>query len=127
MQQSIKVILSTLLLVTACNTPSRAEDVPAVMVEPNEEGRSELLSAVRGMLNDRPVNLADSALTSSSLLTIERRQHRSLQGRPATGRLMESPERFRLVQHENECVLIHLESGTRTTLDNVTCVPEREP
>lgn len=127
MQQSIMVILSVLLLVSACNTPSRAEDVPAVIVEPNEEGRAELLSAVRGMLNDRPINLADSALTSSSLLTLERKSHRSLQGRPATGRLMESPERFRLVQHDDHCVLIHLGSGTRTTLNNVTCVPEKEP
>lgn len=127
MGQSITVILGTLLLITACNTPSRAEDVPAVIVEPNEEGRAELLSAVSGMLNDRPINLADSALTSSSLLTIERKQHRSLQGQPATGRLMESPERFRLVQHEDECILIHLDSGTRTTLENVTCVPEGRP
>lgn len=127
MKLSIAGTIIATLLISACNNQSRAEDVPAVLVEPNEAVRAELLSAVRRSLNHRPVTLADSALTSNSLLTIERKSHRSLEGRPATGRQMEPPERFRLVQSDDQCVLIHLNSGDTTTLESATCEPEAGP
>lgn len=124
MKLSIAGTIIAILLISACNSQSRAEDAPAVLVKPDEAVRAELLSAVRRSLNDRPVTLADSALTSSSWLTIERKSHRSLEGRPATGRQMEPPERFRLVQSDDQCVLIHLNSGDRMTLNRATCEPE---
>lgn len=127
------------LSVTACEIHSRPDDVsgvdgaaanssevdvPAVIVDPDEQTRSELLAAVSGALNGRPVTLASDALTSSSLLTVERKSHENLEGRPATGRMLESPEQFRLVKSKSHCILIHLGSGKRMPLEHGKCTPE---
>lgn len=121
------LLLATVLLVTACGTPSRADDVPALLVDPDEQARAELLFLVSSTLNDRPVTLAQDALTFSSVLTIERKPHHSMSGRPATGRMMESPEQFRLVQNESQCLLIHLGSGKRMPLHHAKCMSEQAP
>ncbi len=107
----------TVLALVSCESHSRAESVPAIVVDPTEDTRQELRSVVMRMLNGAPVTLAADALTASSLLTVERKPRPGLQGsRPATGRMMERPEQFRLVRSNGECVLVHVRTGERATL-----------
>src|SRR5690606_26852710 len=71
--------------------------VPAVIADPTPESRVELERAVGELLGGVPVTLAADALTSESLLILERREPRDAEGRPLSGRSFERPERIRLV------------------------------
>ncbi len=92
------------IVLCACQSSSNAspsDDVAAVAVEPTPESHAELQRVVSGALHDVPVQLANDALTDSSLLVMERRQHRTLEGRVGRDRVMESPEQFRLVTRDS--------------------------
>ncbi|MEJ2133395.1 MAG: hypothetical protein P8Y95_17615, partial [Gammaproteobacteria bacterium] len=82
-------LLGVLLLCACQSQANPSDDVPAVIVEPDPESRAELRQIVSGALHDAPVQLADDALTTSSLLVIERRQIRTLEGRIGADRTME--------------------------------------
>lgn len=111
-----------LLAAQGCNT-LHAEDVPAVLVEPTAESRAELARVVSAALDGSPVLLADDALTEASLLTIERRVPRDIEGRPAAGRVLDPPEQFRLVRSGTRCFLVHQRTGERTLLTLSSCRP----
>ncbi len=112
------------IVLCACQSQANpAADVSAVIVEPTAESRAELQRVVSGALHDVPVHLADDALTDSSLLVIERKQHRTLEGRIGGDRMTESPEQFRLVANDSRCVLIHSKTGERYQLIGTTCHP----
>jgi hypothetical protein len=106
------------LAVAACAT-----GVPARIVEPTAESRAELHRVVTAALGGREITLADDALTSSSILTLEHALPDNAQRRAATGREVERPEVFRLLKVGYRCVLVH-DSGARTVLTQVSCVPE---
>ena len=103
----------------ACGTPPARADVPALIAEPSAASRAELLRVVTEAANGARVTLADDAFTRESTLIVERREPLDAQGRPLSGRLLEMPQRFRLVLRDGKCVLVR-ESDERSWLLNDT-------
>lgn len=106
----------------ACGTLA-AQEQPAVIASPTAETRAELARVVSSAMNGQRVTLADDALTRDSVLAIERGTPPGPQGRAATGRTLEEPERFTLVLRSARCVLVRAADGRAFPLDDVTCVP----
>ena len=96
-----------------------------MIVRPTEKSRAALSEAVSIGLNGAQVTVADLALTQSSELSIERTVRRDSEGHPVQGRVIEEPERFRLVRSGADCVLIHERTGTRYRLVETECAPEQ--
>ncbi|TMA21580.1 MAG: hypothetical protein E6J88_15550 [Deltaproteobacteria bacterium] len=116
------------VLISACRTPSGGAptDGPAVIVHPPPQSRAALAEAVSIALNGARVTLADSALTGSSQLIIERMLRRDPEGHPVQGRVTEEPERFRLLKSGADCVLLHERTGQRYRLVDTECAPEMQ-
>jgi hypothetical protein len=119
-------LLVTTLSVAACHTTAHSEEHAAVLVAPSPATRAQLQAAVSEMLGNANITLADSALTDSSTLSIERARLRDPSGMRIMGRDYEKPQTFRLVLQQSKCVLVHDASGKRATLLNANCkaVPE---
>jgi outer membrane lipopolysaccharide assembly protein LptE/RlpB len=100
-----------------------AQDEPAVIAPATQQSRAELARVVSSALNGQRVTLADDALTRDSVLTIERGTPPGAQGRAATGRTIEEPERFTLVLRNSRCVLVRAADGRAFPLDEARCVP----
>ena len=115
------VIAALLASTAACG--SLAQEQPAVIASPTAESRAELARVVAVALNGQPVTLADDALTRDSVLMIERRTPPGPQGRAATGRTLEAPDRFTLVLRGSQCVLVRVADGRAFDLDVAKCVP----
>jgi hypothetical protein len=98
-------------------------DQPARVIEADAASRLAVQNAVSTALHT-DVMLADDALTTTSVLVIERNPPRSLQGHPAQGRIMEAPIQFQLVRHGEACVLIDQRDRSRYPLENTRCKAE---
>ena len=117
------VIIVAMLALIGCQTWAIDHDVPAVIASATDESRAALQDAVDAALG-AGVPIAEDALTRSSVLTIERKLPRDLQGSPAQGRTMDAPIQFRLVLGEAGCTLIDTRDNSRRVLEHTTCVPE---
>lgn len=106
-----------------CQTLATAGDVPAVLDNANAVSRAAVQHAVNSALNTT-VLFDDEALTTSSLLSIERSGQRSMQGAIAQGRIMDKPFQFQLVLSGTDCVLIDRQTGLRYLLEDTTCIAE---
>ena len=93
---------------------------PAAVMDSTPSGRADLERAVAAALGAE-VLIADDALTTSSILTIERRAPRTIEGRVSTGRILDRPETFQLVLDGDQCVLVHRRTGEPYPLENVRC------
>jgi hypothetical protein len=111
-------------LCLACRSLPEQREVPALVTDPTAESRAELQEAVSKALHGAPVTLADDALTTSSLLTIERQPHRDPQGRLLSGRDLGRPHQFRLIQSDSRCFLVREADGERWELAKASCAPE---
>ena len=100
------------------------DERPARIAEPTGESRAELRRAVSDLLHGADVMLDDNALTTSSVLIVERNRIRTLDNRPLSGRDLGRPERFRLVTTGDRCVLIHENDDARRELLETDCAPE---
>ena len=100
-----------------------AQEQPAVIASPTAETRAELGRVVSAAFNGQPVALAEDALTRESVLMIERRTPPGPQGRAATGRTLDAPERFTLVLRGSSCMLVRAADGRAFELAGVRCVP----
>jgi hypothetical protein len=105
----------------ACGTLS-AQEQPALIAAPTAESRAELARVVSAAFNGQPVTLADDALTRESVLTIERRTPPGEQGRAATGRTLDSPQRLNLVLRGSRC-FVRAADGREWELNEAQCVP----
>ena len=112
------------LLSGGCQTMTGNDEVPAVIADPTAESRAELLGVVQDAMSGAPVRIADDALTTTSVLIIQRMPQKDLEGRPLTGRDLGRPEHFKLVTNGTKCVLLHEESGERRVLRRTRCKPE---
>jgi hypothetical protein len=110
------------LVQAACGTLS-AQEQPAVIAEHTAASRAELARVVSAAFNGQPVTLADDALTRESVLTLERRTPPGPQGRAATGRTLEAPERLNLVLRGTRCFLVREADGGEWELSEARCVP----
>jgi hypothetical protein len=109
------------LALHACHGRSALRDAPALITNPTSESSAELARVVSDALNGAAVTIADDALTSDSVLIIERVPRRDSQGRLLDGRETDRPERFMLVKSGSRCVLVHERSGRRWPLVSATC------
>jgi len=123
MNKPSNLVLGGLLVLAGCQTMATDNDVAARITKPSAASRAALQSAVNDALNTE-VLLAADALTSSSILTIERSPPKTLQGRLATGRNMDPPIQFRLVINGSDCILIDTRDDARHLLENTTCAAE---
>ena len=105
----------------ACGTLS-AQEQPALIAAPTAESRAELARVVSAAFNGQPVTLADDALTRESVLTIERRTPPGEQGRAATGRTLDAPQRLNLVLRGSRC-FVRAADGREWELNEAQCVP----
>lgn len=118
------LLLGALMVSSGCQTVAPDEDVPALIAEPTPQGHAELLRVVQDALNGTPVTIADDALTTNSLLIIQRMPPGDLENRPLTGRDLGRPEHFRLVLSGSRCMLVHEEKDRRWELVDARCTPE---
>ena len=110
------------LAFAACSAaPPPAGERAAVLVDPTPQVKAELRQFVSAALNGVPVLLADSALTQSPVLSIERAQARDTLGRPLSGRELGQPEVFRLLRSGGQCLLVHERSGRRFVFTTSAC------
>ena len=116
------LVAVTVLAPAACGTLS-AQEQAAVIVSPTSQSRAELARVVSTAFNGQPVMLADDALTRESVLTIERRTPPGPQGRAATGRTFDAPERLHLVLRGSRCFLVRAADGREWELTEAQCVP----
>lgn len=124
MQQTAAACLACLLVLSGCNMNGMTEERPALIVNPTDASRAELRRAVSEMLSGADITLADDALTTSSVLLIERKRIRSLDNPPLSGRDLSRPERFRLVTARGRCILVHDRDQARFELQESDCVAE---
>lgn len=117
--------LPGILLLAGCLTINAEADVPALITDPDEASRAALQAAVAASFGGLDVLLADDALTTSSVLMLERSPRGSLDNNQAMGRVLEQPLRFQLVKNGAECTLIDLRDDSRHVLADTSCVPEQ--
>jgi len=120
--RSAGLVVATVLAPAACGTLS-AQEQRAVIASPTAESRAELARVVSTAFNGQPVALADDALTRESTLTLERRTPPGPQGRAATGRTLDAPERLNLVLRGSRCFLVRAADGREWELTEARCVP----
>lgn len=111
------------LLLSACQTVNSDYDRPARIVNPDAGSRAAVQAAVNEALGTE-VMLADSALTESSVLTIERWPAGTMDNPVPQGRILEKPIQFRLVINGSDCILIDGRDGGRRRLEKTTCKAE---
>lgn len=109
------------LAVLACTTLAAGEQ-PALIERPTPQSKAELTRVLGEAFNGRSVTLADDALTRDSTLVIERRALKGLEGDPAGGRSLETPEQFRLVLRDGRCELVRASDQRRWALTETRCV-----
>jgi hypothetical protein len=117
------LIIGGLAILAGCQTMATGTDVPARITNPSAASRAALQNAVNDALHTE-VLLAASALTTSSILVIERNPPRSMQNQSATGRNMDPPMRFHLVLNNSECILVDQRDESRQRLEDTTCATE---
>ena len=111
-------------LLAGCQTMNAADDVPAIISNPDEDSRAALRATVSGLFYGQNVLIADDALTSSSVLAIEFGRRGSLEYKPLSGRVVTEPLRFRLVMNGGDCYLIDPRDESRHFLADTSCAPE---
>ena len=116
-------LLAAMVALAACKNVAPDTGTRAIIVDPDDESRAALRSTVNEIFG-RDVLLADDALTTSSLLVIERDTPRSIEGSPAQGRTMDMPYSLRLVTDGTNCILVDERDGSRHRLDDTDCVAE---
>ncbi|MDE0451648.1 MAG: hypothetical protein OXI90_07765 [Gammaproteobacteria bacterium] len=97
-------------------------NAPAIITNSTPSVRADISQAVTRALGRKPL-IADDALTTSSLLIIERREPRTIDGRVGSGRILDPPETFQLVLDGDQCVLLHRRTEAAYPLENARCRP----
>lgn len=116
-------ITAVWLLLSGCQTVNSDNDRPARIVNPDAGSRAALQATVNEALGTE-VMLADTALTDSSMLTIERWPAGTMDNPVPQGRILERPIQFRLVINSSECILIDQRDSARYVLKNTACKAE---
>lgn len=113
-------LLLSVVVFAGCKNVAPDADQSAVIVNPDASSRAALQAAVNAVLQTE-VALADDALTTDSLLVIERRIPQTVEGSDAGGRTMQAPIQFQLVLNGSDCVLVDQRNQSRTVLADTNC------
>ncbi len=111
------------LMLSGCQTVDADLDRPARIVNADADSRAALQAAVNEALGTE-VMLADTALTDSSRLTIERWPAGTMDNPVPQGRILEKPIQFQLVRNGDDCVLVKKSDGSRYLLSDTDCEAE---
>jgi len=111
------------LMLSGCQTVNADLDRPARIVNADADSRAALQTVVNEALGTE-VMLADTALTDSSLLTIERWPAGTMDNPVPQGRILEKPIQFQLVRNGDDCVLVKKSDGSRYLLSDTDCEAE---
>lgn len=111
------------LMLSGCQTVDADLDRPARIVNADADSRAALQGVVNEALGSE-VMLADTALTDSSLLTIERWPAGTMDNPVPQGRILEKPIQFQLVRNGDDCVLVKKSDGSRYLLSDIDCEAE---
>lgn len=122
MRHIVKIAASAVL--AGCQTMGAGADVPALIADPDDASRAALRAALADAFGGRDVVIADDALTTSSVLTIERAAHHTINNPTPGDRIITEPFRFRLVKRDEDCILIDPRDASRTVLADTQCTPE---
>jgi hypothetical protein len=116
-------LLMAAAALAACQMTGDNYDRPALLVGMDDADRASLRSTVNDAVGG-DVTLSDSALTDSSVLTIETMPPRSIDNPSPHGRVLEAPIQFRLVRNGEDCVLIDQRDRSRHVIPGVECVAD---
>jgi hypothetical protein len=105
----------------ACAVLPGSPGIPAVIADPTARSLRELAGVIHQALGDVPVTLADDALTTSSMLSLEHARPRDPAGRLLNGRELTQPETFELFKRGSRCVLVQSKTGREWTLHHAQC------
>ena len=119
--RKLQFILISLLSLAGCKSLAEQSMVDALITHSSEESVTELHSIVTEALNVKKILLARDALTQSSRLIINRKNHRSLQQGVVMGRSEEMPEIFKLKLKGKKCILLHPASNRSWPLLKSQC------
>ena len=100
-----------------------SHEQPARILKADACSRAALPRTVDAALGTHVI-LSDSALTDSSLLTIENRPPPTIENPVTQGRGMQMPIQFRLVRNGDRCVLVRQSDRSRYVLNHTSCTPE---
>ena len=99
----------------SCETMPPSKGAPAVLQASSDEVRAELTEVISNALNGVRITLAPDALTTDSVVIIEK------QNFAAIGRRMDRPDHFTLSLSNGKCVLTHEETGQNYALKHAKC------
>ena len=111
------------LTLSGCQTVDADNDRPARIVNPDADSRGALQAAVKEALG-REAMLADTALTDTSLLTIERWPAGTMDNPVPQGRILGKPLQFQLMKNGDDCFLVKKSDGSRYLLSDTDCEAE---
>ena len=117
------LLLFGTLSAAGCQTVVADYDRPARIVMANDASRAALQATVNNALGTT-VTLSDSALTDSSVLTIENIPPPTMENPVPQGRAMKMPIQFRLVINGTDCVLVNQQDRARYVLADTSCAAE---
>ena len=106
----------------AVRAGSEGSASPARLASPSDAAtRAAVLAALRELVGDRALTLADDAFAKDNELVLERTRPPGEAGRLATGREMAPPIRVRLLSTGGRCLLERGDTGSRAALSAVRC------
>jgi hypothetical protein len=117
------ITLPGILVLIGCQTVVADYDRPARITNPDAASRSDLQGTVNAALG-ADVTLSDSALSDSSILTIENAPPRTMENPAPQGRILSMPIQFRLVINGKDCVLVNQQDRSRHVLVDTSCEAE---
>lgn len=118
--RSFLVIISMVLLASACKTIEPAQAKPAIISNPSPETTAELTDVMSTIYGGRPVTIAPDVLTETNILSIQIAPHEK-DGLPVMGAIEDMPRQFQLLKHESDCYLYDSQNDTLYPLDTVQC------
>ncbi len=104
-----------------CKNSITKNAVDAIILNPSVASQEELLSVTKEALNRSHIVLADNALTTDSILIIDRDLKNDLSGDYAMGRRFDQPIKFRLLKKNGQCILIQENTDKYWVLQQTQC------
>ncbi|WP_296053800.1 hypothetical protein [uncultured Alteromonas sp.] len=112
----------SLVVASGCAQTSDNELYPATLSAQTKQQKVQIEKVISDWFGGTKVTLADDVFTSSSVVTIERREHLDSQGRLIEGRHDKQAYSFTLYKKGTQCLLSNDGTGKKVELDNLECI-----
>lgn len=118
---SIALLLVIAFALVACKTMTQQEPVKALLTEMTESTQLQIVKAVSTSMDGKSVSIADSVFSTENRMSVATNMSATFDGNPINGRVTELPQHYQLMMRGNACYLVHEETGTEYSLENVSC------